>query len=313
MSGARLLALAAERPARIVTNDELSARLDTSDEWIRTRSGIANRRFAADTDTVESLAIGAGAKALAAAGVSPSDVDLVIVATATMPTTVPGAAGVVATGVGAAGAGALDVNAGCAGFCYAVGLAADAVRGGSARHALVIGSERMTDIVDADDRATAVLFGDGAGAAVIGRANVNQIGPTVWGSDGSGADLLRVPAETGHLQMDGRAVYRWATTALAAPALAAIERAELHPRDLRAFVAHQANLRIITALAGAMGLDDTCVIADDVVDSGNTSSASVPMALARLIDEGRVSSGDPVLLFAFGAGLTWAGQVVHVP
>ena len=313
MSGARLLAVAAERPARVVTNDELATRLDTSDEWIRARSGIATRRFAADVDTIESLATGAGAKALAAAGIAPSDVDLVVVASSSMPTTVPGAAAVVASGIGATGAGALDVNAGCAGFCYALGLAADAVRSGSAGHAVVVGSERMTDIVDAEDRATAVLFGDGAGAAVVGRAAVNEIGPTVWGSDGSGADLLRVPATTRTLEMDGRAVYRWATTALAGPARAAIERAELHPRDLRAFVAHQANLRIVTALADALGIDDTCVVADDVVDSGNTSSASVPMAMSRLIDEGRIASGDPVLLFAFGAGLTWAGQVVHCP
>jgi 3-oxoacyl-[acyl-carrier-protein] synthase-3 len=308
-----LLALAAERPARVVTNDELATRLDTSDEWIRARSGIARRRVAGEAETIESLAIGAGAKALAAAGVAPSDVDLVLVATASLPTTVPGAAAVVATGIGASGAGALDINAGCAGFCYALGLAADAVRAGSARIALVVGSERMTDIVDADDRATAVLFGDGAGAAVLGAAATDEVGPTVWGSDGAGADLLRVSTDTRFLEMDGRAVYRWATTALAAPAQQAIERAGLRPGDLRAFVAHQANLRIITALAGALGLDEDCIVADDVVDSGNTSSASVPMALARLIDEGRLSSGDPVLLFAFGAGLTWAGQVVRCP
>jgi 3-oxoacyl-[acyl-carrier-protein] synthase-3 len=219
--------------------------------------------------------------------------------------------------------GALDLNAACAGFCYALGLAAAALESGTASTAVVIGAERMTDWIDWSDRGTAILFGDGAGAAVLTATDQNDIdqngterngiGPVVWGSDGSGRDLIRVPDFERHLAMDGSAVFRWATSSVAAVAEEACARAGVAPTDLAAFVPHQANLRIVQAVARQLGLSEDTVVADDVVDSGNTSSASVPLALARLIETGRVTTGDPVLLVAFGAGLSWAGQVVLCP
>jgi 3-oxoacyl-[acyl-carrier-protein] synthase-3 len=315
--GARLLAVAAQRPQRSLTNDELPAELRTTDSWVRTRTGIARRGVAGPDESIIDLASGAAAKALASAGVDPADVDLLLLASCSLPSPVPGAAASVAERLGTRG-GALDLNAACAGFCYALGIAAAAIEAGTASTAVVIGAERMTDWIDWSDRGTAILFGDGAGAAVLTATDQNGterngIGPVVWGSDGSGRDLIRVPDFERHLAMDGSAVFRWATSSVAAVAEDACARAGIKPTDLAAFVPHQANLRIVHAVARQLGLSEQTVVADDVVDSGNTSSASVPLALARLIETGRVTTGDPVLLVAFGAGLSWAGQVVLCP
>jgi 3-oxoacyl-[acyl-carrier-protein] synthase-3 len=189
------------------------------------------------------------------------------------------------------------------------------VRTGSAGTAVIIGAERMTDWIDWTDRGTAILFGDGAGAAVVTASTpeTNGVGPVVWGSDGSGRDLIRVPDFERHLSMDGSAVFRWATSRAATVAEEACARAGIDPRHLAAFVPHQANLRIVSAVARSLGLDDRTIVADDVRNSGNTSSASVPLALSRLVETGRVTRGDPVLLVAFGAGLAWAAQVVLCP
>jgi 3-oxoacyl-[acyl-carrier-protein] synthase-3 len=314
MTGVGLLAVTAERPARLVTNDDLALSVQTTDEWVRTRTGIATRRLAGDNESVVSLGIRAGAKALAAAGVDPLQVGLVLLASCSMPSPLPGGAAQIASGVGAASAGAADVNAGCAGFCYALSMAADTVRAGSAEHVLVVGSERLSDYVNWDDRTTCVLFADGAGAAVVGDSpHEYGVGPVVWGSDGTGSEFIAISPDDRTITMQGRAVYRWATAELAPVARAACQRAGISPADLAAFVPHQANLRIVHALAEALQLPESCVIADDVVDAGNTSAASVPLALARLLDEGRVGSGQPVLLLGFGSGLTWAGQVVLAP
>ena len=194
-----------------------------------------------------------------------------------------------------------------------MGLAADAVRGGSARHVLVIGSEKFTDILDPYDRGTAFLFGDGAGAAVVGAADEDGIGPVVWSSDGDQADVLRTESYPPVLRMEGRAVYRWATTSVPDMARRAVAAAGLELSDLAAFVPHQANLRITDSLVKSLKLPPSVVVARDVVDSGNTSAASVPLALCRLVEEGQVRRGDPVLLLGFGAGLTAAGQVVRCP
>jgi 3-oxoacyl-[acyl-carrier-protein] synthase III len=314
LGGARLLSVAAERPRRLVTNDELPAALETSDAWIRSRTGIASRHIAGEGESVVDLATGAGGKALAQAGVDPADVDLLLLASCSLPTSVMGAAPQVAARLGTRG-GALDVNAACAGFSYALGLAADAVRVGTAQHVLVIGSERMTDIVDWTDRGTCVLFGDGAGAAVVGAvpAADDGISPVLWGTDGTKAELIHIPQGEQALSMDGTAVFRWASAAVADLAREVCAKAGVRPEDLAAFVPHQANLRIIDASVKALGLPPTVVVADDVKYSGNTSGASVPLALSRLLDEGRVRSGDAVLLLAFGAGLAWAGQVVRCP
>ncbi|HET7530741.1 MAG TPA: beta-ketoacyl-ACP synthase III [Mycobacteriales bacterium] len=306
----RLLGLGQHRPPHMVGNDDLAATLDTDDTWIRDRTGIRSRRVAAEDAGVVTMAVDAAAKALADAGVDPADVDLVVVATCTMPTQIPGAAAQVATGLGVTRAGAFDLNAACAGFCYGLSVAADAVRSGSARHVVVVGAEKLSDWVDWTDRSSAILFGDGAGAVVVGAGDTDGIGPVVWGSDGARAGLIDVPAG-GKLRMDGHAVFRWATTSLADVARAACTAAGIEPRDLAAFVPHQANQRIVDAVARRLGVTDA-VIADDITDTGNTSAASVPLALGRLRDDGRVTAGDRALLLAFGAGLTWAGQVVEV-
>jgi 3-oxoacyl-[acyl-carrier-protein] synthase-3 len=307
--GARVLAFGEHRPARVVTNDELSLRMDTNDAWIRERTGIAARRYAAPDETVVSMGAAAAAKALAQSGIEASEVDLVLLASCSMTRPIPGGAATLATTIGATRAGAVDVNAACAGFCYALSWAADAVRNGSARHVVVVGSERLTTWLDPTDRGTAIIFGDGAGAAVVGPSDGNGIGPVVWGSDGTRADAIRVPDDGAYVGMDGPGVFRWATTEMAEVARKACAAAGLAPSDVKAFVPHQANLRIVDSLARQLGIDGDRV-ARDIVDMGNTSSASVPLAIARLVGEGRVAPGDPMLLVAFGAGLTYAAQVV---
>ena len=306
----RLLGLGQHRPPRVVTNDDLSSTLETDDAWIRDRTGIRSRRIAADDASVVSMSVDAAGKALADAGVDPEDVDLVVVATCTMPTSIPGAAAQVASGLGTTRAGAFDVNAACAGFCYALSVAADAVRVGTARHVVVVGAEKLSDWVDWTDRRSAILFADGAAAAVVGAGETTGIGPVVWGSDGTRAGLIDIPVG-GKLRLDGPAVFRWATTSLAEVARAACTAAGIEPSDLAAFVPHQANMRIVEAVARRLGASGA-VLADDIADTGNTSAASVPLALGRMRDEGRVAAGDRALLLAFGAGLTWAGQVVEV-
>ncbi len=207
---------------------------------------------------------------------------------------------------------AFDVNAACSGFVYSLALADGLVRAGTCRTVLVVGAERMTDWVDPADEATAPLFADGAGAVIVRAAGYAGVGPVVWGSDGSRASLIAVPDRRSPLRMQGPSVYRWAVTELAAHARKACAEAGIAPGELAAFVPHQANLRIVRALAGELGLGDAAV-ADDVTDSGNTSAASIPLALARLIDQDRVRAGQPVLLLGFGAGLTYAAQVVACP
>ena len=310
--GARLLGLGSYLPARSVGNDEFAARLDTDDGWIRTRVGVSTRRYAG-SESVADMAVDAAGKALAAAGAVAADLDLVLLASCTLPSAVPGRAAEVATRLGARAAGALDVNGACAGFCYGLAIAADAVRSGSARQVLVVGSERLTDWVDHGDRATAPIFGDGAGAAVVGPAThaSTEIGPPAWGHDGSNPSIIEITRADPHLRMAGPAVYRWAI-GLAPVARRACALAGIEPADLVAFVPHQANLRIVDALAAALQVPHVAV-ARDIVECGNTSAASVPIALSRLVERGQVRRGDPVLLLAFGAGLTYAGQVVRTP
>ncbi|GAA2305310.1 ketoacyl-ACP synthase III [Nonomuraea roseoviolacea subsp. roseoviolacea] len=310
--GAKILAFGHYQPATIVTNDDLAKVMDTNDEWIQSRVGIRERRIAAEGESVEDMAVQAGGKALAASGLSASDVDLVIVATCTLETQIPNAAAVVAHRLGIDSPGAFDVNAACAGFCYALATASAAVRGGSARNVLVIGSEKLSQWVDPTDRSTAVIFADGAGAAVVAPSDTPGIGPVVWGSSGDKSDAIIIPDRNDSLHQEGQAVFRWATTALHPVARQACERAGVDPSELAAFVPHQANLRIIEAIARKLGADKA-VVARDIVTAGNTSAASIPLALSRMIERGEVRSGDLALVLGFGAGLTYAGQVIEVP
>ncbi|GAC1442143.1 MAG: ketoacyl-ACP synthase III [Mycobacteriales bacterium] len=313
MTNAALLGLGSHRPACRADNEAIAGRIDSTDDWIRERSGIVTRGVATDDETVVEMAISAGGKALAASGVDPADVGLVMVATCTLTHAVPGAAARVAAGLRLRSSGALDLGAACAGFTYGLALAADTVRCGTADNVLVIGSEKFSDIIDPDDRSTAFLFGDGAGAGVVGRSDIDGISKPVWCCDGEQADILRTVGSPPLLRMEGQAVYRWATTTLPALARAACAAAGLAPEDLAAVVPHQANLRITESLVRALRLPESVVVARDVVDSGNTSAASVPLALDRLRQTGQVNRGDSVLLLGFGAGLTAAGQVVRCP
>jgi len=312
--GAAVLGIGAYRPRRRVTNDELSRTMETSDEWIQSRVGIAERRWAEPDETVVEMSVAAGGKALAASGLAPEDVDLVVVASASLPTMIPGAGPEVAHRLGIRRPGSYDLNAGCAGFCYALGAAADAIRTGSATHALVVGAEKLTDVTDLTDRSTAVIFADGAGAMVLGPTDDPGVGPVVWGSDGDQRDAIAIPTGEGaKLTMAGQAVYRWATTRLTETLQQAMDRAGVTAADIDVFAPHQANLRIIELMAKRLGLGEGTVIARDVVQAGNTSSASVPLALAALLESGEAKSGDLALLLGYGAGLTFAGQVVRLP
>jgi 3-oxoacyl-[acyl-carrier-protein] synthase-3 len=311
-AGARILAFGDHQPARVVTNDELALTIDTNDEWIRSRVGIAERRIAGPDEGVAEMAVEAGGKALAASGLSADDIDLVIVATCSAETLIPNVSATVAHRLSIQAPGAYDLNAACAGFCYALSNASDAVRSGSARNVLVIGSEKMSQWVDQTDRANCIIFADGAGAAVVTGSDSPAIGPVVWGSSGVDADKITIKDRHSFLEQDGQGVFRWATTALHPVALAACERAGVEPSELAAFVPHQANLRIVQSIARKLGADNA-VVADDIVNSGNTSAASIPLALSHMIERGDVPSGEPALIIGFGAGLTYAAQVIQIP
>jgi 3-oxoacyl-[acyl-carrier-protein] synthase III len=317
-AAARVLAFGGYQPARIVTNDELAGSVETSDEWIRSRVGIASRRIAAPDETVADMAVAAAGKALAGSGLSPADIDLVIVATCTPEVMIPNTAAIVARRLGIAAPGAYDLNAACAGFCYGLAAASDAVRAGSASNVLVIGAEKLSQWVDWTDRSTCIIFADGAGAAVVGPAGPATeqpdpgIGPVVWGSDGDMADKICIKDRDSFIVQEGQAVFRWATTALHPVARRACEEAGIDPGELAVFVPHQANLRIIEALARKIGAPQAKV-ADDIVTAGNTSSASIPLALSRMIERGELASGDKALLIGFGAGVCYAAQVITLP
>jgi 3-oxoacyl-[acyl-carrier-protein] synthase III len=315
-AGARILAFGGYQPARVVTNDELAASVETNDEWIRSRVGIASRRIAGPDETVADMAVAAGGKALAGSGLSPGDIDLVIVATCTPEVQIPNTAATVARRLGIAAPGAYDLNAACAGFCYALSNASDAVRAGTARNVLVIGAEKLSQWVDWTDRSTCIIFADGAGAAVVGAVTEPGasagIGPVVWGSDGDMADKICVKDRNSFIFQEGQAVFRWATTALHPVAKKACELAGIEPTELTAFVPHQANLRIIESIARRLGAPQA-LVADDIVTAGNTSSASIPLAISRMMERGEIGSGAPVLLLGFGAGICYAAQVINLP
>lgn len=321
---ARILSTGSYRPERIVTNAEICERIDSTDEWIRERSGIIERRYAALDETVVDMGYAAAAQALERSGVSPAEIGMVLTANVTHPYQTPSAAAEIAYRIGAVNAGALDIAAACAGFCYGVGIANDLVRGGSAKYVIVIGVEKLSDWTDPADRGSAFIFADGAGAVVIGPSETPAIGPTIWGADGAQKDAITMtqslieyrnnggeifPA----LVMQGQQVFRWAVSEIPKVALRALTAAGVQISDLDVFIPHQANMRITDAVAKTMKLPAHVSIARDIAYTGNTSAASVPLAMDRMLEAGEIPHGGTALLIGFGAGLTFASQVVILP
>jgi len=321
---AKILGVGAYRPSRVVTNEEICERIDSSDEWILERSGISTRHFAAHDEGVVEMSTAASEKAIAAAGITAQDIDTVVVATVTHLTQTPSAAAELAHRLGAKTPAAFDVSAACAGFSYALSLAQDMIRGGNATRVLVVGVEKLSDLIDLDDRSIAFIFGDGAGAVVVGPSETPAISPVVWGSDGSQADAIMQDVfwttlrdEPGHkfpsLKMSGQQVFRWAVFEMSKVAQKALDEAGISTSDLDVFIPHQANMRITDAMIKKIGLPDSVRVARDIADTGNTSAASIPLAMARMLEQGDARSGDLALLIGFGAGLVYSAQVVVLP
>jgi 3-oxoacyl-[acyl-carrier-protein] synthase-3 len=312
--GSKIIAMGHYQPARVLTNDDLARMVDTSDEWIRDRVGIVTRRIA-DNETVADMAAAAADKALAASGLSAQDIDLIAVATCSSVDRCPNVATRVAAKLGVRSPAAYDINTACSGYEYALATVDHAIRAGAATNAIVIGAEKLTDVTDWTDRTSCVLFGDAAGAAVVTPVAQDEepgIGPVLWGSAPEMGNVLTIEGWRPYIQQNGQTVFRWATTTLPRLAEQACNAAGITPKDLAAFVPHQANLRIIEPLARKLGVENA-VVAKDIVESGNTSAASVPLALSKMVERREVPAGAPVLLFGFGGGLTYAGQVIRCP
>jgi 3-oxoacyl-[acyl-carrier-protein] synthase-3 len=319
----RIYSYGAARGDLIVPNDDLVEAIDSSDEWIRQRTGIITRTRASHDLSATDLATTAAQEAIEKSGVAAELIDLVIVATISNSQQTPSMAAVVADRVGANPAAAYDENAACAGFSYAVTQADALIRSGAAHYALVIGAEKLSDIVDPTDRSISFLLGDGAGAAVIGPSDTAGIAAPVWGSDGSKADVVGMNStlteyrdgETSWptLRQEGPAVFRWAVWEMAKVAKQALDVAGITVDDLAAFVPHQANMRIIDEFAKQLKLPEHVEIARDIETTGNTSAASIPLATHRLLEEHPELSGGLALQIGFGAGLVFGAQVVVLP
>jgi len=329
-SESTILSVGAYRPARLVPNSEIVDLIDSSDEWIVQRTGIESRRFAGADESVVDMAIGAAEQALTRAKLTITDVDAVVVSTITYPHQAPSAATAVIQRMGHPTAAAFDISAACAGFCYGVAMAHDMVRAGSAKKVLVIGVEKISDFTDPTDRATAFIFADGAGAVIIGESAEPGIGPVEWGSDSENRDailmnpswievrntetqLTKADVKWPNISQEGQKVFRWAVFSMSKAALKALDAAGLTVDDIDAFIPHQANVRIIETMAKEMKLPDSVLIADDIRKNGNTSAASIPLAMDALLEKHPELHGKIALLIGYGAGLVYAGQVVKLP
>ena len=321
----RIYGIGSYRPVRVVDNEYVAEKIGVAPEWIEKRSGIRTRRYAGPDETVAAMGTAAAAKALAMAGIDAAQVGSVVVATTSHLTQMPALAPEIAHALGADQASAFDISAACAGFCHALAIGSDMVRAGTADYVLVIASERATDIFDENDKSTAFLFADGAGAVLVGPSDRPGIGPVVWGADGSKLDVIAMtnfwttelrtdPGSTWpRLGMTGWRVYRWATEQLAPVLQQALDAAGVTAGDLQAFIPHQANLLITQTLAKSLELPDSVAIAEDISESGNTSAASVPLAMDAMLTSGQADQGGLALLIGFGSGLVYAAQVVELP
>ncbi|MDX2565326.1 ketoacyl-ACP synthase III [Streptomyces sp. TX20-6-3] len=312
MNGARLLSVGSYLPERVVRNEEICKLIDSSDTWIRERSGIASRHWASPSESVVRMAAAAAEDALRSGRCRPEEIGVVIVATVSSERRIPSAAAQVSRIIGATHAASFDLGAGCAGFMHAVSLAADMVRVGTVKHALIVGAEKLSAMLDKADRSTAFIFGDGAGAFLIGASDVDLFYPVAWGTDGERSEAIRT-TEKGLIAMEGQQVFRWASVEVPKVALEALIRSGFSPCDLGGFVPHQANNRITDALVRRVGIPDDTPVARTIESHGNTSSASIPLALKDMLERGNVESGRPLLLAGFGAGLSYAAQVVCAP
>ncbi|MEO0024610.1 MAG: hypothetical protein RL196_1051 [Actinomycetota bacterium] len=319
----RIYGLGAARGDLIVTNDDVAGPIDSSDEWIRQRTGIIERRRASAELSLMDMAVDASQQAIKAAGIDASEIGAVLFSTITHPHQTPSAAALLADKIGANPAPAFDISAACAGYCYGIAQADALVRSGMAKYVLVVGGEKLSDFIDPADRTISFLLGDGAGAAIVGPSDFAGISPTVWGSDGShwdavgmSASLLELRDGTSAwptLRQEGQTVFRWAVWEMAKVAKKALEVAGIEAEDLSALVTHQANIRIIDELAKQLKLPENVVVARDIVHTGNTSAASVPLAMHALLKSGDVKSGGLALQIGFGAGLAFGAQVVVMP
>ncbi|MGO0577522.1 beta-ketoacyl-ACP synthase III [Ornithinimicrobium panacihumi] len=328
---ARIHGLGGYRPERVVTNEEICQWIDSSDEWIQQRSGIVTRRFAREDETVIDMAEAASVQALDRAGIGPEQIGAVVMATVSHPYQTPAAAPELAHRLGIPNPAAFDISAACAGYCHGISIANDMVRAGTVDYVLVVGVEKLSDFTDKHDRGSAFIFGDGAGAAVVGISDFPGIGPTLWGSLGDQRDVITQreswtglrPAmedadrdediEWPAFVMQGQTVFRWAVFSMAPVAVEAVKAAGLTPDDLDAFVPHQANMRITDAMIKALKLPEHVPVARDIAETGNTSAASIPLAMSRMLDEGEAPHGGIALQIGFGAGLVYAAQVVVMP
>ncbi|MFF7938657.1 beta-ketoacyl-ACP synthase 3 [Nocardia gamkensis] len=330
-----MLGIGAYRPKRLVSNAEVCEVLDSTDEWIYERTGVRNRRWISGEETLRSIAAAAGERAIVNSGVDRSKIGAVILATSSWLTLTPHGAPQVAYDIGMNGVAAFDLTSGCGGFGYGLGVAADMIRSGSAEYVLLIGAETMTVGLDPTDRGTAMIFGDGAGAVVVGPSDENGISPTVWGSDGENAaaimqdiDFLEYmhraqsmqgmdpavdPVGRMSLRMEGPRVFRWAAVTLPRALSTALEISGVAKEDIEVFVPHQANARINELMKKNLGLADEIPMANDIENTGNTSAASIPLAIEEMLVTGKAKGGQTALLLGFGAGLSYAGQVVTLP
>lgn len=319
----KIYSLGASRGDLTVTNDDVAGPINSSDEWIRQRTGIVTRMRASKGRSLMDMAVEASNEAIQKAGIKPSEIEAVIFSTITHPYQTPSAAALLAELVGANPAPAFDISAACAGYCYGIAQADSLVRSGTAKYVLVVGGEKLSDYIDPTDRSISFLLGDGAGAAIVGPSDSPGISKSVWGSDGSKweavgmtGSLLDFRDGTGSwptLVQEGQSVFRWAVWEMVKVAKEALEVAGVKPEELAALVTHQANERIIDEMAKQLALPESVVVAKDIITTGNTSAASIPLAMHALLAEGRIKSGDLALQIGFGAGLAYGAQVVVVP
>lgn len=314
----RIMSIGGARPSRVVTNEEMCTMIDSTPEWIEQRTGITQRRWVGEGEDALTLAETASTKALDRAGVAAAEIDTLIVSTVSHYVQTPSMAAILADKLGMSNPAVFDISAACAGFSYALALADSLVRAGTAKRVLIVGSEVLSAYTDVADRSTAFLFGDGAGAAVVGPSETPAIGPTVWGSDPAAHRVIEIDDWRNtdrhpYIHMEGRAVFRWATTVIAEKAKEALARSGVTPDELDVFIPHQANNRITDSMLRHLGLPDDVVVARDIVDMGNTSAASIPLAIEGLLESGQATSGQTALIIGFGAGLVFGGQVITLP